>query len=370
MGNELNTLVANLEAQRNEAKDYVVDSRELTAVPLAQHLQGTTDLLGQVVDATVAAKAHQGLGIQVSGLGTFAPTNLAHDQIASKCGIPSGYYNRMIREGRWPLLAENINAWMPDRERRLVRTLGPRMRALLSDGYRILDNLDLLWASLEAFKGLDLQIQGAEASETRLYLRATARWDKNLLKEIKPGDMVAPGVTIRNSEVGNGKLAVEPFLLRLVCSNGMIGEHSFSRVHIGAKNPLGHLSYQTIADQSKAIWGEIGDTIRATFNPKFFDEWVERIQGTAGVKIKAPERAIDNVVKEFSLPDAYKHSLLAHFANGGDGAGATGWGVINAVTRQANMVAKDHPDMAYDLQKAAGAMTTMKLGDFEVLVAA
>src|ERR1700753_346891 len=67
---------------------------------------------------------------------------LAHRQLGQHVGIPAQYYDKLRSEA--PLLfASNVNHWLakaPPEESRMVRTLDGRVRALLSDRYRPLEN--------------------------------------------------------------------------------------------------------------------------------------------------------------------------------------------------------------------------------------
>ena len=70
-------------------------------------------------------------------------TDLGHAQVCDFTPIPKPYYD-LMRASDPKLLAANVNRWMPEKkpnERRMVRTLGGNVRALLSDSYRRIENL-------------------------------------------------------------------------------------------------------------------------------------------------------------------------------------------------------------------------------------
>src|SRR6202171_4626268 len=79
-----------------------------------------------------------------TGVQTYGITELARRQLADKLKIPYAYFERM-RTGQPSLLDRNVNTWLKedDADRRLIRTLDGRVRAVLSDRYRRLDNFDL-----------------------------------------------------------------------------------------------------------------------------------------------------------------------------------------------------------------------------------
>ena len=142
----------------------------------------------------------------------------------STLGIPAKYYDQM-RKLKPELLAENVNAWFADREQSyMIRSMdygnGRMARALLSDRYRRIDNMEIASAVLPLFAGqADMQVMSCEVTENRMYLKIV---NKRLETDVVPGDTVQGGVIISNSEVGLGAVSVQPLLYRLVCTNGMV----------------------------------------------------------------------------------------------------------------------------------------------------
>ncbi len=120
---DLVSLVEELERQRNSL-DLIINSSTLKAVPDSDEIR-----------------------LAIPEYGEFPLTDWAHGQLADKLGIPRRCYERTCEAGKCELLAENINAWLPIRERRLMRILDGRMRAFLSDRYRIMGNYDLVFLS-------------------------------------------------------------------------------------------------------------------------------------------------------------------------------------------------------------------------------
>lgn len=270
-------------------------------------------------------------------------TTYAHSQISEKTGIPKKYYDRLMETGRWELLANNINSFMPDREKRLVRVLDGNVRALLSDQYKMIDNYDVLYASLSEFKkiqnerNMNLEIKRADITETNLYIKATSpdltddvlHWkDREGKERTEP---VHGGIIISNSEVGAGAFNVKPFVNILVCQNGLIGEHIFKRVHIGRELEIGIVDWstQTKELEDAALWSKIRDMIQNTFNPEIFHKWMDTINEVASTEIPKPSYAIDNIIKHFDIPKNKKDDLLNQFAK----ESPTQWGLAMAITQ-------------------------------------
>src|ERR1700729_2694050 len=110
--------------------------------------------------------------------GTYLPTEVCDQGIADKLGIPAAYLRR-LRDERPDLYDANVNGWLAGDERKfLIRCLrgdsgGGAARAFLSDGYKIIDNLDVLLAALDGVRqsGFPVRIDGCDLTERRMYVR-------------------------------------------------------------------------------------------------------------------------------------------------------------------------------------------------------
>lgn len=335
-------LAAELERQKNTRLDLVVDSRQIEAVPSGDDLNLSFPL-GD------------------NEMGIFPATNWAHSQIADKTGIPKKYYDKM-REGHPDLLAKNINEWMPEKERRLVRVLDGSVRALLSDRYRIMDNHDLLFQALEEFKDMGVQVHRADLTETNMYIKAIV---PHTTAEITEGDTVVPGLILRNSEVGGGAFRVEPFMLRLVCTNGLIGESVIQKIHLGKRQDFGLVQWssETIMAESQTLWLQVRDTIRSTFDPGVFDKWVNILRNAANTPIEKPTLAITNIIGNYGISETHKDDLLDYFA-GEDGQNQ--WTLANAFTRLAQD--NENIDQQIELEEIGGQIAAMEAPTLLALV--
>ena len=90
-------------------------------------------------------------------------------------GIPVKYYDLMQAQ-KPELLAENVNSWFADKPSSyMVRSMdygtGQVARALLSERYRRIDNMEIATAVLPLFAGSDqYEVMSCEVTENRLYL--------------------------------------------------------------------------------------------------------------------------------------------------------------------------------------------------------
>jgi hypothetical protein len=337
-------LVAELERQKNNSKDLIVDTSTVQAVPTSKDI-----------------------ALRVPETGEYPLTEFAHGQLAEKLKIPKRYYDRIRQTGKTELLAGNINAWMDEKDRRLFRITDGNIRAILSDRYRIMDNYDLVWLALEEFKQKEtIEVHRADLTETHMYFKTV---DRTLVAEIRDKDVVNGGLIIRNSEVGAGAFRVEPFILRQICTNGLIGEHSLQKVHIGrATTEVGFIDWsdETRKLSDQALWSAVRDVIRSSFDDKVFYEWVETAQRAIEVAIEVqPVRVIDTVATHLGITEDQKNNLLQHFIADKD---YTQYGLVNAVTRTARDLS--NVDEQVRLETSAGQILAMNDKNFEALVVA
>jgi len=332
---DLKSLIEELERQKKNSLDLIVESGSLKAIP-----------------------DEGGVRLAIPEYGEFPLTEWAHGQLADKLGIPRRYYEKMREAGKAELLAENINAWLNVRERRLIRILDGKIRAILSDRYRIMDNYDIVFLALDEFKKKKtIEIFRIDLTETMLYLKAI---DRTLTSEIRQGDIVYGGIIIRNSEVGASALRVEPFILRRACLNGLILQQSLKKIHLGRQTlEIGEIDWseETRELEDKALWSKIRDIIRATFDERIFQSWVLKLKESTMVEIKKPMEAIDNIVKHLGLNEEQKQRLLTHFSE------PTKYGLVNAITNLASQCKEVEEQVK--LEEFAGEILQSPLKDFE-----
>ena len=341
---ELRALADELERQKETRMDVIVHSKNMFASPLSDDIRLDFEM--------PAPKGNESETTPFLSRDVLPLTDWAHSQVSNKLEIPKKYYDKM-RERNPELLARNINEWLPDKDKLLLRTLDGNVRAVLSDRYKIMDNHDLLLSCLEEFKDMGAELHRADLTESHMYIKAIVPHTR---EEITQGDTVIPGVIIQNSEVGAGAFKVLPFMLREVCTNGMIGESTITKIHLGRKQDTGivQFSQETQMAESKTLWLQVRDIIRGTFDPVTFKQWVQSVRQGTEVEIHNPIYAVDNVIESFGINDSLKEDLLNHFSREGD---MTQWGLANAVTRTARDL--EDPDKMIELEAIGGQVAVM-----------
>lgn len=241
-GLSLQELAAEIERQQASKVDYVLSTRRLQVVTPKVGLTS-----GPSLNTTLWIDGEEGEEMQ-----QFGVTDHAHGQIAERLGIPKTFYDRLRlgyvpKKGKAKLAQPGVfdgllnGLFQGAPEKRMVRTLDGRARAMLSDRYRPLDNFDLANAVLpiiaEWSAREDARVESCHVTDARLYLKVVL---PRIQREVKLGDVVQSGFVIQNSEVGLGSLSVLPMIYRLSCLNGMIREQEgMKKYHVGRAVDIG-----------------------------------------------------------------------------------------------------------------------------------
>lgn len=318
---------------------------------------------------------------------SFVLNDHARGQIATDLGIPKKYFDRMLDEAP-NLLKRNVDHWLFSGEkRRLVRGFKPSDvdsfgvgRAFLSDRYKRLDNVQIAKNIFPVFDEVPgLTFHQAQLTDTRFYLRALL---PSLQVDLRPGeawtykgqpvvgDIVQAGIEIRNSEVGRGMLSIQPFVLRLICTNGMtVNDFASKTRHVGGRieeEQVAHYSDETLEADDKAFWLKCRDDVKSALTEVRFNEIAARLgEIVHGEKIAAPIAATEELQQRFSLTDGERDAVLTNLIGGGD---LSQWGLLNAVTAAAKTV--EDFDRQADLEALGWDVAQMTAREFERLAIA
>ena len=292
----------------------------------------------------------------------FGTTDLFHRQIGSALNIPAKYYDLMRKE-KPELLAENVNAWFGSREQSyMVRSMdfgnGRVARALLSDRYRRIDNLEVASAVLPLFAGKEeMEVVSCNVGE-RLFIKIV---NHKLEMEVVAGDYVQAGVVISNSEVGLGAVSVQPLVYRLVCSNGMcVNDFGERKTHVGRAAKAMEDSFnlytdETLEAEDKAFLLKLRDTTLAAIEEARFAQIVGRLQDATHARITGrAQDVIELTGKAYDLNQPEQDSILNYLIQGGD---LSLYGLSNAITRASQDV--ESYDRATALEGIGWQVATM-----------
>lgn len=359
-------LVKELERQKAAKIDFVADSRSVKVMP--RNVGTGTGFLEIVA------------GDKQVGEFLTAPHRLsdrAIDQIGErvKPTVP-GRFARELAAQQPRIAADLLNQMLTETPSRVMfRCLDGRVRAALSNKYRILDDLDIAFASLDVIKRNNGTILECTASESRMEIKFTATHmvehipedrggggfekhlrrttlDPNQFRNLGKG-AVCPFVRVSHSGVGEGGLNVGYGVLRLACINGAVTEQAMNQIHLGAAQDMGLLTEETIAADSKAIMLKCRDLIQVSLDSRTFGRIVTVAKKAQADTIEAPSAAVANLVENAGLSDADREGILAHFLRDYD---ANRWGLAQAVSRYSQEC--DDADTASTLETVSGKIIT------------
>ena len=341
----------------------------------------------------------------------FQPTAIADGHLASKLGIPPSYL-KTLRAERADLYDANVNGWTqgggiddpetgrvfaPDQRTVLLRSFingnDPSepgiLRAVLSERYGIIDNLDVLMAALDGVRqtGTEIDVLGCDLTETRMTIRIAApsllvhapkllagyrspfggegvydhsggrgqmlrrvpQWAKDKYGVNEDG--VVGGFVITNSETGGGAFTITPRLTVLACTNGaMITRDALRQVHLGGKLDEGVIvwSEDTQHKALQLVTSQARDAVATFLDVDYMTRVIDGLTKQADTPLVEPAKAIEFIGKQLAYTQDQQAGILDHFIRGGQ---VTAGGVFQAVTSYAQTV--ENPDTAYDLEASA-----------------
>ena len=368
----LQDMVDLLRRQRARTLDVVVPASKIKMDDSANVV--IADTAHELTDTGVTAKP-----------GIFRPTEVFDEGVADKIGIPLRYVRRMRAE-RPDLLASNMNGWLHGRKPKvrqvsefgtgqvrsevlregiagddrsfLVRTFtgdeGEHgiARALLSDRYAVMDNLDALMAALDGVRqaGVHVDIDGCDLSERNMYVRVIAPEVKKLAPVLLRGyrspfsgaladdnPTVFAGFQISNSEVGGGAFSITPRLVIQVCNNGLtVTKDAMRAVHLGARQDEGTIRWteDTQRKELAVVTAKARDAVSTFLDVDYMQRVIERAEKEAEVKVKHPD-VVTDVTKALKIDEATADVIMEHFLQAGDSTSA---GVMGAFTSAAQVV--------------------------------
>jgi len=241
-------------------------------------------------------------------------------------------------------LDEVINARLHENQsKRLVRAYsGERdvARAILSNRYRRLDNLELMESVLPVLHETpEMRIISCKVTPDRCYLKALF---PRIEGEVAEGDVVQSGLVISNSEVGNGALKIQPLILRVICLNGLISETAMKRNHVGRNIGTGsgtEVLYrdETLQADDRAFWLKVQDVVRASLDQSQFDGLLENMRRSTRLQIDNPVGTVEVLSQQHQLTEAESSGILGKLITGDSmlhqhGTANTLYGLVQAIT--------------------------------------
>lgn len=360
-------IVTALQEQNLQKYDFVIPSRfiEMIKGDLKVINKDDLDSLTQLLIDTGIAVDDELLNKQVINL---ASLDTLHSQISSRLEIPKRYYDRMLSDDNVSLLDTNVNHWLSKANRNyLLRTFVNKeknegiARAILSDRYNVIDNYDVMLATLEAIKesGLNVQIESGDITDRKFFMRFTLPdievQAPDILKNYrvpKGGNQnngIITGFVISNSETGYGKFSISPRAVVLACRNGMIFKNdAFSKTHLGVKmDEFSSIDWSENTRQKNydLVISQVKDAIKTYASKEYLGAKIHELVEKGNQELDNPMDCVKNVTKSLSIPEEKEKNILNYFIQGGD---TNAFGVTQALTYYAQHDAT--PEERYEIE--------------------
>jgi hypothetical protein len=252
------------------------------------------------------------------------------------------------------LLAHNLQTVFSNRyakDRYLLRSIHGELRGFLSDRFRRLDSRPIVEAFAKAVQEKGALPYDGYVTDTKIAIQA-------IMPEVYepiPGEMVAYGLSLENSDFGNGALSIRAYLLRIWCSNLAVTEEQMRQVHLGRRLDDSILySDETYQLDAATTVSALRDVIGAQLNAETLHSRMETIRqanATAVDPARSKEELrklllkseTDAVVEAYNSPDTYNLP-----------AGNTQWRMSNAISWIAGKT--EDAERKLEMMKIAGDM--------------
>ena len=268
----------------------------------------------------------------------YSLTDHSMNQLCGKLEIGTQYLRKCLPVSQ-ELVAHNLNFWIKNTKSKelMVRTIErdsdelPNIaRAVCSNRYKRIDNDVVVTHSLNKLMDLGLDIKYINYDRDTLNVTAI---NPKVEGEVSEGDVVQSGVTITNSEIGSGSLIIQPFIYRLVCTNGMVAPRYLNRFyskHVGKIiiDPSQDDQYITIIEKMKKQIDLVNDN----------EVWKESFQKLKdSTKQTINSHQIVELAKKQGVTESERAQIferLNHYV--GDTFTTTKYDLANAITNLGN----------------------------------
>jgi len=256
----------------------------------------------------------------------------AQRAISVRLGIPYQY----LQKCDTLLQAENLNSWLKKEhnEKLFFRFDGAAVRVIFTPRYTPIDNTQVLNRLYE--HGFRDEAKVQYSLDDEFFLLNIP--DREKAFQVKKGDEMRPGISIGNSEVGLSSLTISAFVLRLVCTNGLISQTS-------VENSYRHISHRILNEFPQVL----NQVSRDLDNQR--RQWMISTES----RVDNPEATLNSFNRQFNLEKKETEAVDWGWIQE---RGSTMFHIVNAYTKAAQ-----YPQLPteseYRLQKVGGAILAM-----------
>lgn len=150
-------------------------------------------------------------------------------------------------------------------------------------------------------------------------------------------DLIYPGYTMRNSEVGYTAVIIDEFSFRLVCLNGMMITTGDSRLLYRRHVPI----------EDAALDAQFNQAFERA--PLRWEKTRKLLASSQTVIVEEPEKFLDDELKRLEAPKHFREAAIKAFAQE---PLKTGYGMVQAITRAAQNY--EDMDKRFEFEELAG----------------
>ena len=336
---------------------------------------GDTSTAVNPVDSTLIMEGSGGVPTQA-----FKMNGHCFDQMAKHIGIETRTARR-LRDHYGQEFDQLANRILRDDDStRLVRTFDSVepdgqgiARCIQSDRYKVFDHVNVIESVLPplADSPVNWELKDGVMTDRKLYLRVMSRdiqAERPSPDGRRVGDVMALGMFLRNSETGDGSVAIGNIAWTLACLNGMERQNQKRFAHLGSAKSDGDvwskLTQETKDADNKRLSLMLRDLARAYSSREAFDEILEEMTAAAGDQLDQdtdPQKAVEQLGTILKLTKAETGAVMSGLFSTMGQPGYAGEPVsratlVNAVTAAAH---KAQPDDVTTWQQRGDAVLTM-----------
>jgi len=312
-GNEIKDVLKMLKKDATRKDDYIVPLKSFEVLSTERY---PNLLISERIDSSS--------GIELT------MTDHSIGQLCHKLEIGTSYIRKCLPFPE--LVTKNLNHWIEHTKNRnlMVRTKDDTARAILSDRYKRIDNELVAVKTLNMLSKMGAKVEYGSYNGDQLNITATL---PELEGEVQKDDLVTGGVTITNCEIGTSSLRVQPFVYRLVCTNGMVVPEylgTFLAKHVGKK-----LETPDEDEQAIKVVDRMLEQMKALTDPKVFENILGDMRHAQAQHVQSHE--IVKLARTNSLSDWERAEIFARLDKVyGDVFTTDRYALGNAITNLAN----------------------------------
>ncbi len=312
-------------------------------------------------------------------------TETAESQLFGRLGIPTRFARSLAERNCQDALKYTCDRLaVEDGGKWMIRTVGDRIRAVLSNSYKTLDNFDIMLSATKAADAANAEPWKMRLSEDRFELFLGSSSIQGEVRQDRPenlggryrwqADPTKPDTHyaccwMSNSETGRGGLNVQPSILRAVCANYMLWGDVVRTIHLGRRREEEGLIYSEETEQAEGhlVWAKLRDIITTTFNQEKFDAYIDSLNGLT--QIVLPEDTIAVVASvsvKLQVSEKDSNDVLKRLLGSGD---LTAYGLVQAYTETAHDHDQADAEKALALEMAGSAIAGSKANELRALLA-